>query len=41
MLVTEELGENTRPYFNWIWTFNGRALKLVRHSTENITAIPG
>jgi hypothetical protein len=41
VLVTEELGENTRPYFNWIWTFNGRALKLVRHSTENIIAIPG
>jgi Tol biopolymer transport system component len=41
VLVTEQLGENTRPYFNWIWTFNGRALKLVRHSTENITAIPG
>lgn len=41
VLVTEDLGENTRPYFNWIWTFNGRALKLVRHSTENITAIAG
>jgi hypothetical protein len=41
VLVTEELGENTRPYFNWVWTFNGRALTLVHHSTENITAIPG
>jgi hypothetical protein len=41
VLVTEKLGENTRPYFDWIWTFNGRELRLVRHSTENITAIAG
>jgi hypothetical protein len=41
VLVSEELGENTRPYFNWIWTFNGQKLRLLSRSTESITAIAG
>jgi hypothetical protein len=41
VLVTENLGENTRPYFNWIWTFNGESLRLVSHLTEDTTAIAG
>jgi hypothetical protein len=38
VLVSEQQGENTRPWWDWIWAFNGQTLRLIRHSNENITA---
>jgi hypothetical protein len=40
VLVTEQLGENTRPYWDWIWAFNGKRLRLISHSTQNVIALP-
>jgi hypothetical protein len=40
VLVTEENGENTRPYWDWIWAFNGHLLRLVGHYDADVTAIP-
>jgi hypothetical protein len=40
VLVSEQNGENTRPYWDWIWAFNGRLLRLVGHYDANVTAIP-
>jgi hypothetical protein len=40
VLVTEQLGENTRPYWDWIWAFNGKRLRLIRHSRQPVRALP-
>lgn len=40
VFVSESQGENTKPAFDWIWTFNGHRLGAVAHYNENITAEP-
>ncbi len=40
VLVSEKNGENTRPYFDWIWAFNGRLLRPGGHYDADVTAIP-
>lgn len=38
VLVTEKQGENNRPWWDSIWTFDGHKLRLVGHYRESVTA---
>lgn len=38
VLVSQQQGGNTRPWWDWIWAFDGRQLRLVGHYNENVTA---
>jgi hypothetical protein len=40
VLVSEGQGENTRPAFDWVWTFDGHRLRAVGHYKANVTAEP-
>ncbi len=40
VLVSESQGENTRPAFDWIWTFDGHRLRAVGHYNAHVTAEP-
>jgi hypothetical protein len=40
VLVSETEGENARPAFEWIWTFDGHWLRAVGHYKTYVTAEP-
>jgi Tol biopolymer transport system component len=40
VLVSETQGENTRPAFDWIWTFDGHRLRAVGHYNAHVIAEP-
>ena len=40
VFVSEGQGENTRPAFDWVWTFDGHRLRAVGHYNAHVTAEP-